>query len=72
MLSPEIAAEITNEITYTNAVPASKAMVKPELANDPFLYPSDAQMADYFVFKPQETDLLRATNKLWLRYKSGL
>ena len=47
-------------------------MVKPELANDPFLYPSDAQMADYFVFKPQETDLLRATNKLWLRYKSGL
>jgi hypothetical protein len=29
-------------------------------------------MADYFVFKPQETDLLRATNKLWLRYKSGL
>jgi spermidine/putrescine-binding protein len=72
LLSPEIAAEITNEITYTNAVPASKAMVKPELANDPFLYPSDVQMADYFVFKPQETDLLRATNKLWLRYKSGL
>ena len=72
LLSPEIAAEITNEITYTNAVPASKPMIKPELANDPFLYPSEAQMADYFVFKPQETDLLRATNKLWLRYKSGL
>ena len=57
---------------YTNAVPASKPMIKPELANDPFLYPSEAQMADYFVFKPQETDLLRATNKLWLRFKSGL
>jgi hypothetical protein len=28
-------------------------------------------MAEYFTYKPQETDLLRATNKLWLRYKSG-
>jgi spermidine/putrescine-binding protein len=72
LLSPEIAAETTNAITYTSAVASSKAMVKPELASDPFLYPSDADMASYFVFQPQESDLLRATNKLWLRYKSGL
>jgi spermidine/putrescine-binding protein len=72
LLTPEIAAEISNAITYTNAVPASKPMIKAELVNDPFLYPSDAQMAEYFAYKPQETDLLRATNKLWLRYKSGM
>jgi spermidine/putrescine-binding protein len=72
LLTPEIAAEITNEITYTNAVPASKPMIKKELLDDPFLYPTDAQLAEYFPFKPQESDLLRATNKLWLRYKSGL
>jgi spermidine/putrescine-binding protein len=72
LLSPEIAAEITNEITYTNAVPASKPMIKPELVADPFLYPSDQELAGYFPFLPQDASLLRATNKLWLRYKSGL
>jgi len=72
LLSPEIAAENTNEITYTSAVSAARTLIKPELANDPFLYPSEAQMAEYFAFKPQDTGLLRATNKLWLRYKSGL
>ena len=72
LLSPEIAAENTNEITYTSAVGAARTLIKPELANDPFLYPSEAQMAEYFAFKPQDTGLLRATNKLWLRYKSGL
>jgi spermidine/putrescine-binding protein len=72
LLTPEIAAEISNAITYTNAVPASKPMIKPELVNDPFLYPSEAQMAEYFAYKPPETDLLRATNKLWLRFKSGM
>lgn len=71
LLSPEIAAEITNHITYPNAVPASKPMIKPELAADPFLYPSEEQMNDYFIYAPQEADLLRAYNKLWLRYKSG-
>ncbi|WP_395670074.1 extracellular solute-binding protein [Rhodoferax sp.] len=71
LLSPEIAAENSNEITYTSAVGAARALVKPELANDPFLYPTEAEMSEYFAFKPQDTALLRATNKLWLRYKSG-
>jgi len=71
LLQPEIAAEITNQITYPNAVPASKAMIRPELTSDPFLYPSDAALAEYFFFEPIEDDLLRASNKLWLRFKSG-
>ena len=71
LLSPEIAAEINNEITYTTAVLAARPMIKPELLNDPYLFPTEAQMAEYFTYKPQDTDLLRATNKLWLRYKSG-
>jgi putrescine transport system substrate-binding protein len=71
LLQPEIAAEITNQITYPNAVPASKALIRPELANDPFLYPSEAALAEYFNYEPIEDDLLRASNKLWLRFKSG-
>ena len=71
LLQPEIAAEITNHITYSNAVPASKPMIKPEIVSDPYLYPSETAMAEYFTYDPQEDDLLRASNKLWLRFKSG-
>lgn len=71
LISPEIAAEITNHITYPNAVPASKPLLRPELAGDPVLYPSEAQLNEYFTYNPIEDDLLRAENKLWLRYKSG-
>jgi len=46
-------------------------MIKPELLADPFLYPTEAALADYFTFEPIEGDLLRAENKLWLRFKSG-
>lgn len=71
LLSPEIAAEITNHITYPNAVPASKPLVRAELTADPVLYPSETQLNEYFTYNPIEDDLLRAENKLWLRYKSG-
>lgn len=71
LLSPEIAAETTNHITYANAVPASKALLRPELAQDPVLYPDESHMAELFTYNPIEDDLLRAENKLWLRYKSG-
>ena len=28
-------------------------------------------MDDYFSYEPIEDDLLRASNKLWLRFKAG-
>lgn len=71
LLTPEIAAETTNHITYPSVVTAAKALVAPELANDPTLYLSEAAAADLFSYTPQEDDLLRAFNKAWLRYKSG-
>ena len=71
LISPEIAAEITNHITYPNAVTAAKTWIKPELLADRFLYPSDAEMAEYYVTEPIEDDVMRASNRLWLRYKSG-
>jgi putrescine transport system substrate-binding protein len=71
LLSPEIAAETTNHITYPSAVLAAKPLIRPELVNDPILYPSEVQMTDYFGYLSQEDDLLRAYNRMWLRYKSG-
>jgi len=40
MLQPEVAAETTNVTGYATANAAAKAQVKPELANDPAVYPS--------------------------------
>lgn len=71
LLSPEIAAETTNAVTYPNAIPESKKMLKPEIAQDPYIYPSEAQLAEYYTYEPVSGDLLRTLNKMWLRYKSG-
>ena len=71
MLDPDIAAETANHITYPTTVIPAKAKVKPELVNDPLLYPSETKIAEFFSYYPWDEDLLRATNKIWLRYKSG-
>ncbi|MBF0166868.1 MAG: extracellular solute-binding protein [Alphaproteobacteria bacterium] len=38
ILRPDIIAEISNEIGYANAVPASKEFLNPNIANDPAIY----------------------------------
>jgi putrescine transport system substrate-binding protein len=71
LISPDVAATVTNRITYPNAVPASKPMVLPEIINDTAAYPSAEQLASYFIFEPIDADVSRLMNRLWLRFKSG-
>jgi putrescine transport system substrate-binding protein len=71
LLRPEIAADITNAITYPTAVPLAKKMIKPELLADKSLYPSDEMMKQFFVFEPIDTDTSRLMNRLWVQFKSG-
>ncbi len=71
LISNEMAASVTNQITYANAVPSSKPMIRPEIVSDPTSYPTAEQLATFFVFQPIEADISRQMNKLWLRFKSG-
>lgn len=71
LLGNEMAAAVTNQITYANAVPSSKPLIRPEIVADTATYPTAEQMASYFVFEPIDPDVSRLMNRLWLRFKSG-
>jgi spermidine/putrescine-binding protein len=71
LLRPEIAADITNAITYPTAVPLAKKTIKPELLADKSIYPSEDLMKQFFIFEPIETDISRLMNRLWVQFKAG-
>lgn len=71
VLQPRIMARITDVTHYANAVPATRALVKPELLNDPNVFPSDAQLNRFFTIGPPTPAGERARTRLWARFKAG-
>jgi len=71
LLQPQVMAGITNAVRYPNAVPASKPMIEPAIANDPSIYPSAAQMASFFTIGPVPQSAERPRSRMWARFKAG-
>lgn len=71
LMEPQVIAEVTNYVTYTNPNPASKAFVEPDIANDPGVFPSQDTMENLFVFKELPSKLKRYITREWSRIKSG-
>ncbi|SCK28314.1 polyamine ABC transporter substrate-binding protein [Vogesella sp. LIG4] len=69
---PAINAEITNKVYYPTANLAARKYVKPELANDPSIYPSEAVMKTLFPLKPLPPDVMRLEHRLWTQLKTGI
>jgi putrescine transport system substrate-binding protein len=68
---PKVNAEITNKVFYPTANAAAKQYVKPEIANDPTIYPPAATMKTLFLLKPLPAEILRLENRLWTQLKTG-
>jgi putrescine transport system substrate-binding protein len=45
--------------------------VKPEIANDPSIYPPESVMKTLFLLKPLPADIMRLQNRLWTQLKTG-
>jgi putrescine transport system substrate-binding protein len=71
VLRPEIMARITNATRYPNAVPATRALVRPDVLNDPDVFPTDAQMQHFFTIGPSTQATDRVRTRLWARFKAG-
>lgn len=69
--TPEVHAAITNEVFYPNANLEAKKFVKPDVANDPAVYPPPEVAKTLFLMKPQPAEILRLENRLWAQFKSG-
>lgn len=71
LMEPKVIADVTNYVTYANPVPTSRSLVKPDIANDQGIYPSDDTMKKLFVFKELPSKLKRYITREWSRIKSG-
>ncbi len=45
--------------------------MKPELANDPTIYPPEAVMKTLFARKPLPPEIQRLVHRMWTAFKSG-
>ncbi|MCX7933074.1 MAG: polyamine ABC transporter substrate-binding protein [Rhodovarius sp.] len=71
LLQPEVMANITNHVRYPSAVPAARALLSPDVANDPSVYPDPAALAQAFVAGTPPPAVERARARLWSRFKGG-
>ena len=71
VLRPDVMAGITNMTLYPNAVPASRALIRPELADDERIFPSEKAWAGFFTIGPVPQAAQRARTRLWARFKAG-
>jgi putrescine transport system substrate-binding protein len=71
LLQPDVMAAITNKVRYANAIPASKPMIQPELLADTNIFPTQAQMANFFTIGPVPQAAARLRTRMWARFKAG-
>jgi putrescine transport system substrate-binding protein len=71
LLRPAVIAEITNAVSYPNANLPATALVKPEIRDDPAVYPPEDVRRRLYVDIPASPDYERARTRAWTRLKSG-
>jgi putrescine transport system substrate-binding protein len=71
ILRPEVIAAVSDAVSYPNPNQAATALVKPEIRDDPGIYPSDAVKKLFYVDLPAPRDYERARTRAWNRVKAG-
>jgi len=71
LLRPAAIADITNAVWYPNANPPATARVKPEIRDDPAVYPPEDIRRRLYVDMPASPAYERARTRAWTRLKSG-
>ena len=71
MLRADVAAKNTNVVSYATGNLPAKKDVKPEIANDPGVYPDAATFQRLFTNTPLDERTQRTVTRLWTRVKTG-
>lgn len=72
ILRPEVHASLTNKVFYANPNKASKPFVKPEVANNPAVFLSEADMKKMVAPDALTNDIRRTMTRLFTSFKTGL
>ncbi len=71
ILQPEIIAAVSNAVSYPNPNLAATAYVKPEIRDDPGIYPPESVRRLLYIDLPAPRAYERIRTRLWSRCKSG-
>lgn len=72
ILKPEVHASLTNKVFYANPNRESRRFIKPEIANNPTVFVTSAQMATMIPPKALTNDIRRLVTRVYTSFKSGL
>lgn len=72
MMRPDIIAEITNHIHYGHANRAAYALTKPEILNDPAVFPTPEIVALMQISQSLPPKQERVRTRTWARVKTGM
>ena len=71
IMRPEVHASLTNKVFYANPNIASKSLVKPEIANNPSVFLSPADLARMAPPDSINNDLRRLMTRTYTSFKTG-
>lgn len=72
IMRPEVHAGLTNKVFYANPNLASRKLLKPEVANDPAIFPSESDMKKMAMPEAINNDLRRQMTRIYTSFKTGL
>ena len=72
ILKPGVHAAITNKVFYANPNKESHKFIKPEVANNPTVFPSEAEMKNMAIPDGINNDIRRSMTRLYTSFKTGL
>jgi putrescine transport system substrate-binding protein len=71
LMRPQVAAANSNFVAYASGNLAAKQFVKPELINDPSVYPDETTFKRLFTNTAYDDRAQRQVTRLWTRVKTG-
>jgi putrescine transport system substrate-binding protein len=72
ILRPEVHAALTNKVFYANPNKESKKFIKPEVANNPTVFPGEDDMKKMAVPDALTNDIRRTMTRLYTTFKTGV
>jgi putrescine transport system substrate-binding protein len=72
IMRPEVDAALTNKVFYANPNKESRKFIKPEIAQNPSVFPSSAEMSTMVPPKALTNELRRLMTRVFTGFKTGL
>ncbi|MFN8486490.1 MAG: spermidine/putrescine ABC transporter substrate-binding protein [Caldilineaceae bacterium] len=72
LLRPQIGAQIVNELYYANANEAARQFVKPELANNPLVYPPNSDLRNAEIMLPPSPAGKQLYDEIWDHFMTAV